>query len=308
MLGCLGTQAYAGSCPTRDQHGDPCVSAINNQALPMNDGKDTNFVITYSKNPSCRGSFRVWAETNEGEEKSNGFGDDNKSELNCTTTMGCSGMRNKFKFECTDNSPDSGSNTPAAVPAKPSQTSTPTPAPSATVPPPQTTLAPPQPSAPPRKFSLQECLGSAVSCHNSCQQTFGSHGSKQADAWLACNQSCTSQSSSCEASGNALVNTTTALDAGNGKSSQKESAPKPRQKTSKEHGTRNSGTSSAEKTAAYDKCGNESTRCIAQCASESPVINGDWIAANRKDHACWAARCTPPLNACLREAMRLYGK
>jgi hypothetical protein len=29
VLACFSAQAYAGSCPTRDQHGDPCVSATS---------------------------------------------------------------------------------------------------------------------------------------------------------------------------------------------------------------------------------------------------------------------------------------
>jgi hypothetical protein len=289
MLGCLGTQAYAGSCPTRDQHGDPCVSAIKNERLPMNDGKDTNFVITYRKNPFRRGAFRVWAETNEGEEKSNGFAND-ETTLNCTTTLGCSGMRAKFKFECTDNSPDSGSNTPAAVPAKPSQTSTPTPTPSATVPPPQTTLAAPQPSVPSRKFS--ECLAGAVSCRNSCQQTFGSHGSADADALLACKQSCTSQSNSCLANGNALVDTAAALAAGNTKSNPKETKSKSHQRTSKE--TESGGSpgnkSALERAIAADRaCTAKDVAVGNACSSRYPQFSPGWLMCVRPNaHRCAA--------------------
>jgi hypothetical protein len=40
------------------------VSAVKNERQPMNEGKDANFVVTYRKNLSCHGSFRVMAETN----------------------------------------------------------------------------------------------------------------------------------------------------------------------------------------------------------------------------------------------------
>jgi hypothetical protein len=292
VLACLGVQAYAGYCPTRDRNGEACVVAIKNETQPMYDGGN-NYVVTYHKNPSCPGTFRVMGETNEGKELGNGFGGD-ETTLNCTTNSGCSGLKEKFTFVCTDSSPDSGSNTPAAVPAVPTQTPkqtpTPTPAPSATVPPSQTILTPPQPSAP-RSFSLEACLTSNAACHSSCLQTFGAHGSKQADSMLACNGSCTSQENACAATGNALVNTGAALAAG-------ASTPSPDHKNSESETThlrtpgsvgesaaksnRHSGASQSAK----DKCWREASILNEACSAKYGRFVGGWWACVKPNNRC----------------------
>jgi hypothetical protein len=199
VVACLGPQALAAGCPVKDQHGESCVSAIKNERQPMNNGKDTNFVITYQKNPSCRGIYRVMATTNEGKELSNGFAG-NETTINCTTTMGCTGLRERFRFECSDDPSDSSQNTSspvAPVPTKPTTPTTPT-----------TTLAPapaPAPPSPRGSIAASEC--SSFSCSRGCDNVSKVLTPAQGNA---CKQRCESQLADCRERGLAQPNFETA--------------------------------------------------------------------------------------------------
>lgn len=98
--------------------------------------------------------------------------------------------------------------------------------------------------APTRKFSELACAESGKSCHDACLQSFGSKGASNADGQLACNQSCTAQLGGCMETGDALVNSGTAISAGNavpGKAATKEKPSETRLKTSRGAGSKSSG-------------------------------------------------------------------